>query len=340
MNKICICFSGTSIDFKALLFGLPILIGLPSPVFSAEVGVETSTGDFSQPLSSGFYEASGVSGDVPDTSHPWTHLINARHSNASNNYQLQLGSTYAINNRLFFRKIAVTPAVGQNNAWYEVATRTDNTFTGIQTFNADLKVNRVGSPVFPNNLSDDSQSLYTYVDDWAAWFVSEQDENVGGNGSFSFVMDDDGTANPRFQLVTKSNLFNYILFARADGNVGIGTGSPDHKLDVNGTMRAKEVIVESNWSDFVFEDDYYLRSLDEVEKHISEFGHLPDVPSAKEIQENGLGVSEAHTVMMQKIEELTLYMIDLKNENDELTRDNLAITQKLHELEKSILEMK
>lgn len=100
------------------------------------------------------------------------------------------------------------------------------------------------------------------------------------------------------------------LFVSSGRNVGIGTTSPDHKLDVNGTIRAKEVIVESDWSDFVFEPDYRLRPLSEVESHIAERGHLPDVRSASEIAADGLSVGEAQRVMMQKIEELTLYMIE------------------------------
>lgn len=102
------------------------------------------------------------------------------------------------------------------------------------------------------------------------------------------------------------------------GNVGIGTAAPTHKLAVNGTVRAKEVLVDTDWSDFVFEDGYQLRSLDEVEAHIAEHGHLPDVPSASTVEAEGLSVGEAQKIMMQKIEELTLYMIELKKENETL----------------------
>ncbi len=94
------------------------------------------------------------------------------------------------------------------------------------------------------------------------------------------------------------------------GNVGIGTTTPTHKLAVNGTVRAKEVIVDTGWSDFVFEDSYSLRTLDEVELHIEKHGHLPDVPSASSVQSEGLSVGETQKIMMQKIEELTLYVIE------------------------------
>lgn len=111
---------------------------------------------------------------------------------------------------------------------------------------------------------------------------------------------------------------NVSLALINSGNVGIGTTTPENKLDVNGTIRAKEVIVETNWSDFVFADEYKLRSLSEVEEHINQHGHLPDVPSAESIQSEGLSVGESQTIMMQKIEELTLYVIELKKQNDSL----------------------
>jgi hypothetical protein len=97
----------------------------------------------------------------------------------------------------------------------------------------------------------------------------------------------------------------------AGGHVGIGTSTPDpaYRLSVNGTIRAKEVIVETNWADFVFDDGYPLRSLASVEQFIKTHKHLPDLPSAADIQQNGAKVAELATKMMQKIEELTLYSI-------------------------------
>ncbi len=110
-----------------------------------------------------------------------------------------------------------------------------------------------------------------------------------------------------------------LLYSK-DGNLGIGAVDPQNKLDVNGTIRAKEVIVESGWADYVFADDYQLVPLSEVEAHISENGHLPGIPSAEEIQRNGLSVAASQTLMMQKIEELTLYTIEQEKRLDEKDR--------------------
>jgi hypothetical protein len=99
-----------------------------------------------------------------------------------------------------------------------------------------------------------------------------------------------------------------------NGNVGIGTFNPAYKLSVNGSIQAKEVRVETGWADYVFEKDYKLTPLEDVEKYIKAHKHLPSMASAEEIQKNGLAVGEAQTKMMEKIEELTLYVIDLQKQ--------------------------
>ncbi|MGB0373118.1 MAG: hypothetical protein ACPGN3_17455 [Opitutales bacterium] len=92
--------------------------------------------------------------------------------------------------------------------------------------------------------------------------------------------------------------------------VGIRTGSPAYALDVVGTIRAEEVIVETGWSDYVFDKGYYLAPLSEVEAHINANGHLPGIPSAANIEANGAKLSELVTLQMAKIEELTLHLIE------------------------------
>ena len=101
--------------------------------------------------------------------------------------------------------------------------------------------------------------------------------------------------------------------ARVDryGSVGIGTKNPGSwKLAVNGQIRAKEVKVETGWSDFVFKSNYVLPTLAEVEAYINEKGHLKDIPSAEEVEENGIFLGEMDSKLLRKIEELTLYIIE------------------------------
>ncbi len=95
------------------------------------------------------------------------------------------------------------------------------------------------------------------------------------------------------------------------GSVGIGTTTPGtYKLAVNGHIRAKEIVVEqANWPDYVFSDEHTLPSLEEVEKHIEENGHLINIPSAGEVHLNGIEVGEMNRLLLEKIEELTLYIL-------------------------------
>jgi hypothetical protein len=107
---------------------------------------------------------------------------------------------------------------------------------------------------------------------------------------------------------------NY-LFPR--GNVGIGTIYPTEKLSVKGKIRAQEIKVEvTNWPDYVFKKDYTLPSLAETEEHIKENGHLPGMPSAADAETNGIELGEMNKKLLQKIEELTLYLIEMKKENN------------------------
>ncbi|WP_051951284.1 hypothetical protein [Flavobacterium sp. ASV13] len=89
------------------------------------------------------------------------------------------------------------------------------------------------------------------------------------------------------------------------GNIGIGTINPANKLEVNGTIHSKEVKVDMNgWSDFVFKKHYALPTLQEVEKHIAEKGHLENIPSEKEVLKNGINLGEMNSKLLQKNEEL------------------------------------
>lgn len=92
--------------------------------------------------------------------------------------------------------------------------------------------------------------------------------------------------------------------------VGTTVGSAGYMLSVAGKIRADEVKVYTGWADFVFKDDYVLRPLAEVEQHIRQKGHLPDIPSEAEVLENGIELGAMDAKLLQKIEELTLYAIE------------------------------
>lgn len=110
-----------------------------------------------------------------------------------------------------------------------------------------------------------------------------------------------------------------------EGNVGIGTNDPKgYKLAVAGKTITEEVVVklQSTWPDYVFEQDYKLPSLSELEQYINTNKHLPEVPSAAEVKENGLSVGEMNAILLKKVEELTLYLIEQNKKIDQLQKAN------------------
>ncbi|NHF58980.1 fibronectin type III domain-containing protein [Flavobacteriaceae bacterium TP-CH-4] len=114
------------------------------------------------------------------------------------------------------------------------------------------------------------------------------------------------------------NLTNNNAYYNA-GNVGIGTTDPGTwKLAVNGNLRAKEIKVETGWADYVFEKDYPLPTLEQVAAHIKTKGHLINIPSAAEVAENGIFLGEMNKLLLEKIEELTLYILAQERAQQEL----------------------
>lgn len=141
----------------------------------------------------------------------------------------------------------------------------------------------------------------------------------------------------RFKGKNGTVLNDDLMIIKRNGQIGIGTGLDDlgnHKFAVQGSIGAREIKVEaSGWSDFVFYDGYELRTLEEVEQHIEENGHLPEIPSKAEVTENGINLGEMNAKLLQKIEELTLYLIE---QNKQLKNAN----QNIVELQKEVSALK
>lgn len=111
------------------------------------------------------------------------------------------------------------------------------------------------------------------------------------------------------------------MVLNTSGYLGVGVTNPTEKLSVygnaiiNGNVTAKKIIVtQTGWSDYVFNNDYKLRSLPELDIYIKQNKHLPGVPSTKGIKEKGISLGDTQALLLKKIEELTLYVIELKKE--------------------------
>jgi hypothetical protein len=152
-----------------------------------------------------------------------------------------------------------------------------------------------------------------------------------GNGTAMF-----STSSGEFQLMTNQTDSNIVGASAMASNIRLSandngirvygaftmntTNAFGYDMAINGDAIFNKVVVKSygTWPDFVFLQNYNLRSLNELKLYIGENGHLPDVPSAANVEENGVDVFEMNKVLLQKVEELTLYLFQLQEQINEL----------------------
>ncbi|MCL6220760.1 hypothetical protein [Zunongwangia pacifica] len=179
------------------------------------------------------------------------------------------------------------------------------------------------------------RDTWLYAKDDLKW---NENSKVWQRGSYKYndfggiVWDDGGTyfirenRGDKLEFTNEEFLETSFLFANmGNGYVGIGTIHADSRLSVNGTIHSKEVKVDmKNWPDYVFAHDYELRTLDEIGIFIKENGHLPEIPSSAVVEKEGILVGEINKLLLKKIEELTLYII---NQNSMLQKQSEIIKQ-------------
>lgn len=155
-----------------------------------------------------------------------------------------------------------------------------------------------------------------------------------------------------FRLDNRSSVYGYITFfpngegttqgteamrIAKSGNVGIGTSNPTDKLSVNGNIRAQSIKVETtNWPDYVFNEEYTLLSLPELKNYLDNNKHLPELPSAKQVETDGVNLGEMNKLLVKKVEELTLYLIHQKDETD---KQNKSQQQQIDQLKEQVARL-
>ncbi|WP_281233408.1 hypothetical protein [Flavobacterium gelatinilyticum] len=357
---------------KKIITSIAFLL-LTNIVFSQEIGdgyAPAALQDFSVALKSGIYNGyygtlqylnEPTKGVTPDVSNPWQHLFTMRHTGRNNNYQLQIASSFAVNDRLFFRKIVGGDLSPVNTSWVELATREANTFTGNQIISGNVGIgttnprsvldvakttgNGILSTVFARLAEGDSvgdgtflgvRSYNTSVVNGKSFSIEHSFYNLT-NSSINFFRGG-GTLGGGISFNTNNNKEQMII--NSNGYVGIGITNPKNHLDVNGTIHSKEVKVDmTGWSDFVFKKEYNLPTLAEVENHIKEKGHLKNIPTEEEVLKNGINLGEMNAKLLQKIEELTLYSIQQSKEIEILKEENKSfkdLSERISKIEKKM----
>jgi hypothetical protein len=183
---------------------------------------------------------------------------------------------------------------------------------------------------------------YHVSDTRASLYLTATTETNMDTGTDPLMVFDSRTTNAPIitrPLFSWDSYGNKKMTLTSNGSLGIGTTTTGtHKLAVEGSIGAREIKVQATGrSDFVFKKEYYLPTLEEVEKHIIEEGHLKDIPSEEEVLKNGINLGEMDSKLLQKIEELTLYIIQQEKKNDQQSLE-IEILKKEKESFQNILE--
>ncbi|CAM4119787.1 hypothetical protein SAMN06265348_103265 [Pedobacter westerhofensis] len=361
---------------------------------------------------SGFFQTQNPV-NFPAGAQGWWHLLDVRHSNATNNFAMQFSGSFS-DQMLYFRKTGGNPS----QVWSQVLTSNNDGvlnnskitiqsgvgqvfFTGRQigstydyptgifhalTDNANGTINYYydgftngvrnfavradGQGYFAGNVGvktatphgdfdvngtlvagGNSANLDSTIPDRNLSFLEHTGRMIigwnksKGAGETDFVGNQGAGSVGGFAFYNHSNTGTeqQLMWLTGDGKlfVGINANGPSpnngpYKMAVGGGILAEAVTVklQANWPDYVFEKDYKTYSLPDLEKYINTYQHLPEIPSAKEVNENGINIGDMNTKLLRKIEELTLYLIEkdkIEKLHDRQIRDQQYQIDKLNE---------
>lgn len=267
-----------------------------------------------------------------------TYTDNSVSANGSYQYRIaskNTGGQSAFSNEITVNTTSNAPTAPSNLSSSNVTSSslqlnwTDNS-SNEDNFVIERNANGAGFQVLTSTVAANST---TYTDNSVSANGSYQyrvaSKNSSGQSAFSNSItastpSDPGSGGGSTAWVDDGN--NNITFS--SGNVGIGTNNVSEKLVVKGTVLAEEIKVQNvPASDYVFETDYNLRPINEVEAFVKENKHLPDIPSAEEFKTNGVGLGEMDNMLLRKVEELTLYVIELQKQMNQLKESNIQLKE-------------
>ena len=236
----------------------------------------------------------------------WTYPYGTKltvHHNIARNFELMATNK---DGPLAFRQFH--DATGAWTGWKTLLSSDENGNFGIGTTNPTVKLHVIGGIRSTQFIAVEKDGAYRVA--------------LNGMGDGYITGRDDASVD-KFLINSKgASYFN-------GGNVLIGKTSQtntSYKLDVAGKVRANEIVVNTTGADYVFEQDYKLKDLQEVEYFIQENNHLPGIPSAREMQTKGMALGELNTKLLEKIEELTLYVIELEKKINQLESNRAVVS--------------
>jgi hypothetical protein len=245
---------------------------------------------------SGFFQTPAPV-NYPAGASSWWHLLDIRHSNPANNYTMQFAGSF-FDQQLWFRKTNNSPT----QAWSRVLLETGGR-TGIGTLNPTEALHVAGN-IRADNLLLSNQAVIS----------SSGRLHISGD-EILYLLNKSG--------VTIGKEWGGTGDLRVQGNTTIGpvTSTPaGYSLYVaNGILTEKVKVAiktSANWSDYVFDKNYQLMPLAKVEKYIQQNKHLPGIPSAAEVVKEGIDLADMNAKLLAKVEELTLYMIEMKKTSE------------------------
>ena len=172
----------------------------------------------------------------------------------------------------------------------------------------------------------------TFADDDNILFKTSESNTgevwiVGEDNAFGMVLEDSGLGK---LMMSEGAAASSVMNFYSNGKIGIGNTTPaigtSHRLFVEGGLTSEEIVINGldkngNWPDYVFKPGYDLISVDDLAGYIKKNGHLPGIPTSEEIIKDGMNVYEMNRLLLEKIEELTLYLIRQQEEIDNIKKN-------------------